>query len=96
MLKWAFPVQPTANSKAGVSNNFFIGGNSSTVAQLSTVVPVEIDTLHTKIHNTAPINCWPHYPPGAVGGDLTKQVIKYPIIWEGHDQVIKSPPDPCS
>ena len=41
-----FPVQPTANAKAGfqTGNSFFIGGNSSTVAQLSTVVPVEIDT----------------------------------------------------
>ena len=28
------------------------------------------------------------------GGDLTKQVIKYPTIWAV--QVIKSPPDPCS
>ena len=44
--KRAIPVQPTANAKAGfpVGNSFFIGGNSSTVAQLSTVVPVEIDT----------------------------------------------------
>ena len=43
----------------------------------------------------APINCWPHYPPlgqwVGKGGDLTKQVIKYPTIWAG--QVIKSPPD---
>ena len=39
-------MQPTANAKSGlpVGNSFFIGGNSSTVAQLSTVVPVEIDT----------------------------------------------------
>ena len=31
----------------------------------------------------------PTISPGAVGGDLTKQVIKYPTIWAG--QVIKSP-----
>ena len=44
--KQVLPVQPTANAKADlpVGNNFFIGGNSSTVTQLSTVVPVEIDT----------------------------------------------------
>ena len=42
----AFPVQPTTNAKAVllVGSCFFIGGNSLTVAQLSTVVPVEIDT----------------------------------------------------
>ena len=44
--KQDFPVQPTANAKAGfqAGNSFFIGGNSSTVAQLSTMAPVEIDT----------------------------------------------------
>ena len=52
-------MQPTANVEEGLSsaiycykrqsgpsggNSFFTVGNSSTVAQLSTVVPVEIDT----------------------------------------------------
>ena len=33
----------------------------------------------------------PTIPPGAEGGDLTKQAIKYPIVWT--DQAIKSPPN---
>jgi len=35
------------------------------------------------------INCMPHHPPGAVGGDLTDRKFKFPTVWES--LVIKSP-----
>ena len=46
-------MQPTANAKAGLPVaivSLSVVLNSSTVAQLSTVVPVEVDTLLENLH----------------------------------------------